>query len=227
MVLRQFKDVANLILLLAAGLSLALAVREGHGYVEPVVILAVIAMNVILAVTQERGAERALEALRDLNSPTCLVLRDGARTEVDTSAVVPGDVVLLKTGDLVPADRAPHRGDRPCGGRVLAHPASPSRRRRTRTSSPRRDAPVGDRREHGLLGLSCHGGQRARAVVTATGMQTEMGRIASFLNDAQKIQTPLQRRLARVVHGVSAVAVLAAVALLATGPSAGARSSGP
>lgn len=64
---------------MAAALSLALAVREGAGYLEPAVILVIICLNVVLAVTQERGAERALEALSNLNSPTCLVLRDGAR----------------------------------------------------------------------------------------------------------------------------------------------------
>ena len=215
MVLRQFKDVANLILLLAAGLSLALAVREGHGYVEPVVILAVIAMNVILAVTQERGAERALEALRDLNSPTCLVLRDGARTEVDTSAVVPGDVVLLKTGDLVPADaRLIEATGLAVDESSLTGESEPAEKDADVLTEE--DAPVGDRVNMVFSGCLVTAGN-ARAVVTATGMQTEMGRIASFLNDAQKIQTPLQRRLARVVHGVSAVAVLAAVALLATG----------
>lgn len=102
--LRQFRDVSNVILLVAAALSLALAVREGAGYLEPAVILVIICLNVVLAVTQERGAERALEALSNLNSPTCLVLRDGARMEVDTADVVPGDILLLKTGDLVAAD---------------------------------------------------------------------------------------------------------------------------
>ena len=215
MVLRQLRDVANLILLLAAGLSLALAVREGHGYVEPVVILAVIVMNVVLAVTQERGAERALDALRDLNSPTCLLLRDGARVEVETAEVVPGDVVLLKTGDLVPADaRLVEATGLAVDESALTGESEPAEKDASALAEA--DAPIGDRTNMVFSGCLVTAGNGV-AVVTATGMETEMGRIAAFLGDAQKIQTPLQRRLARVVHGVSAVAVLAAVALLATG----------
>lgn len=96
MVLRQFKDVANVILLFAGFLSLALAIREGHGYIEPIVIFAIIAMNFTLSITQERSAEKALEALQKLNAPACLVLRAGRRVEIGTQQVVPGDILSLK-----------------------------------------------------------------------------------------------------------------------------------
>ena len=214
-VLRQFRDVSNVILLVAAALSLALAVREGAGYLEPVVILVIICLNVALAVTQERGAERALEALSNLNSPTCLVLRDGARVEVDTADVVPGDILLLKTGDLVAADArlieatglAVDESSLTGESEAVEKDAS---------ATPEDDAALGDRTSMVFSGCLVTAGN-ATAVVTATGMGTEMGRIAGYLNDAQKMQTPLQLRLVRVVRAISAVAMVAAAILLATG----------
>lgn len=215
MVLRQFKDVANLILVIAAALSLALAIREGHGYLEPIVIFAVIALNVILAVTQERGAERALEALRNLNSPTCLVLRDGARVEVDTADVVPGDILLLKTGDLVAADaRLVDATALLVDESSLTGESEPAEK--DAAAAVEEDAAIGDRSNMVFSGCLVTAGT-ARAVVTATGMSTEMGKIAGYLNDTQKLQTPLQRRLNRVSRSVSAIAAAAAVALLITG----------
>ena len=103
-ILAQFKDVSDIILLIAAVLSLVMAIVEGDGFLEPAVVFAVIIMNTALAVTQERSAESALEALGSLSSPVCRVLRDGKVQELDPAHLVPGDIILLKTGDLVPAD---------------------------------------------------------------------------------------------------------------------------
>ncbi len=215
MVLRQFKDVANVVLVIAALLSLALAVYEGGGYLEPIVILVIIGINVTLAVTQERGAEQALEALQDLNSPTCLVLRDGARMEVQTADVVPGDILLLSSGDLVAAD-----------ARLLeATGLSVDESSLTGESEPvekdaatlvEEDAAIGDRIDMVFSGCLVTAGN-AVAVVSATGMGTEMGKIAGYLNNTQRLQTPLQRRLNRVSRTITAIAAAAAVALLITG----------
>jgi len=213
--LRQFRDVSNVILLVAAALSLALAVREGAGYLEPAVILVIICLNVVLAVTQERGAERALEALSNLNSPTCLVLRDGARMEVDTADVVPGDILLLKTGDLVAADaRLIEAAGLAVDESSLTGESEAAEK--DACATPEDDAALGDRTSMVFSGCLVTAGN-ATAVVTATGMGTEMGRIAGYLNDAQKMQTPLQLRLVRVVRAISAVAMVAAAILLATG----------
>ena len=213
--LRQFRDVSNVILLVAAALSLALAVREGAGYLEPAVILVIICLNVVLAVTQERGAERALEALSNLNSPTCLVLRDGARMEVDTADVVPGDILLLKTGDLVAADaRLIEAAGLAVDESSLTGESEAAEK--DASATPEDDAALGDRTSMVFSGCLVTAGN-ATAVVTATGMGTEMGRIAGYLNDAQKMQTPLQLRLVRVVRAISAVAMVAAAILLATG----------
>lgn len=215
MVLRQFKDVANLILVLAMLLSLALAIREGHGYLEPLVIFIVIVVNVVLAVTQERGAERALEALRDLNSPTCLVLRDCARREIDTAEVVRGDILLLKAGDLIAADaRLVDAVSLAVDESSLTGESEPAEK--DAAAQVEDDASLGDRVNMVFSGCLVTSGN-ARAVVCATGMHTEMGRIAGYLNDTQRLQTPLQRRLNRVSRSISAVAAVAALALLITG----------
>lgn len=214
-VLRQFKDVSNIILLVAAALSFALAAREGSGFLEPLVIVAIIVLNMVLAVTQERGAERALEALADLNSPTCLVLRGGSRIEIDTADVVPGDVLVLKTGDLVAADA---RLVEATGLAVDESSLTGESEAAEKDASalPEEDAAIGDRSNMVFSGCLVTAGN-ATAVVTATGMETEMGRIAGYLNETQRMQTPLQLRLVRVVRAISAVALAAAAILLATG----------
>ena len=215
MVLRQFADAANIILLVAGLLSLGLAIREGHGFVEPAVIGAIIVMNTILAVTQERGAERALEALQNLNSPTCLVLRFGSRRHLDTSQVVLGDVVCLAAGDLVPADaRLIESTALRVDESSLTGESEAAEKDAEAVVDP--DAPLGDRTTMVFSGCLVSAGN-ATAVVVATGMDTEMGKIAGYLNDAQKLQTPLQARLGRVSRTVSLVAILSAAILLAVG----------
>jgi calcium-translocating P-type ATPase len=214
-VFRQLKDVTAIILLLAAGLSLALAISEGGGYIEPAVIFTIVIMNIILAITQERGAEKALEALSVLHSPDCFVLRDGVKQEIDTVFVVPGDIIMLKSGDLVPAD-----------GRILeCESFSVDEASLTGESEPsekstdtltKENAPLGDRVNmvySGCLVVSGH----AKAVVTATGMKTEIGKIAGYLNYTKKNKTPLQIRLEKLGAVISAIAIIAAFTMLMIG----------
>ena len=215
MALRQFKDFANIILLLAGFLSLALAIREGHGYLEPVVIFSIIIMNIFLAVSQERSAEKALEALQNLNSPSCFVLRGGNRLEIDTVQVVPGDILLLKTGDLVPADaRLIESTDLFADESALTGESEPSEKDALYIAKA--DAPIGDMANMVFSGCLITAGN-ATAIVTATGMNTQMGKIAGYLNNTQKIQTPLQKRLNKVSHLVSLIAVVSALVLLIVG----------
>ncbi|MDR2035714.1 MAG: cation-translocating P-type ATPase [Coriobacteriales bacterium] len=215
MVLRQFKDVANIILLLAGGLSLALAIREGHGFIEPVVIFSIIIMNISLAVSQERSAEKALEALQHLNSPRCFVLREGVRIEIDTVQVVPGDILVLKTGDLVPADaRLIESVDLAVDESSLTGESEPVEK--DSRGLFEEDVMIGDMLNMVFSGCLITAGN-ALAVVTSTGMNTQMGKIAGYLNNVQKIQTPLQKRLNKVIHLISLVAIVSAVALLIVG----------
>ena len=103
-ILHQLKDVSIIVLLIAVLLSLVLAIVENSGLLEPCAILAVVVLNVILAITQEGKAEKALDALAEMNTPTCIVLRDGIRKNIDTAELVPGDIVILETGNVIPAD---------------------------------------------------------------------------------------------------------------------------
>ena len=215
MVLHQFKDIANLILLLAGFLSLALAIREGHGYIEPIVIFAVISMNIALAVSQERSAEKALEALQNLNSPSCMVLRGGVRLELSTEEVAPGDVLILKTGDFIAADvRLITCVDFSVDESALTGESEPVEK--NTDPIPEHDAPIGDQINMAFSGCLVTAGN-AVGVVTATGMHTQMGKIAGYLNNAQKIQTPLQKRLNKVSYMMSIIAVASALILLGLG----------
>ena len=215
MVLHQFKDIANMILLLAGVLSLALAIREGHGYIEPIVVFAVIIMNVALAVSQERSAERALDALKSLNSPACMVLRGGVRLELSTEEVVPGDVLLLKTGDMVAADvRLLSCVDFAVDESALTGESEPVEKNADALTA--QDASIGDRINMAFSGCLVTAGN-AVGVAAETGMNTQMGMIAGRLNNAQKIQTPLQKRLNKVSYMMSIVAIASALILLGLG----------
>ncbi|QQO07759.1 cation-translocating P-type ATPase [Breznakiella homolactica] len=214
-ILRQFKDVSVLILLLAAILSLLLALRSGHGFIEPAVIISIVIMNVILAITQEGKAEKALEALADMNSPSCIVLRDGKKQQIHTTDVVPGDIVLLEPGVMVPAD-----------GRLLESTSlAVDESSLTGESEPaEKDAaaelsgglPIGDQDNMVFMGCLVTAG-RGKAVITATGMETQMGKIAGFLGETQPQKTPLQQRLDRMGKVISVIAILSAIVLFAVG----------
>jgi len=214
-ILNQIKDVAVIILLIAAGLSFALALREGEGFIEPIVIIAIVIMNIILAITQERGAEKALEALSVLNSPDCFVIRNGVKQEIDTVLVVPGDIIVLKSGDMVPADaRILECESFAVDEASLTGESEPSEKI-TDTLS-KENAPLGDRLNmvfSGCLAVNGH----AKAVVTATGMNTQIGKIAGYLNHTKKNKTPLQLRLAKLGKTISTIAIVAAFTLFAIG----------
>ena len=215
MVLHQFHDVANIILLLAGALSLLLAIREGHGYIEPIVIFSIIFMNIALAVSQERSADKALEALQKLNSPTCMILRDGIRDEIDTEEVVQGDILTLKTGDLIAADaRLINSVDFSVDESALTGESESVEKNALTLSVD--GASIGDQINMVFSGCLVTAGN-AMALVTSTGMNTQMGKIAGHLNDVQKIQTPLQKRLNKISRMLSVIAVISAFILLALG----------
>jgi len=219
-VIRQLRDVAVIILLLAAGLSFALEIREllaGHNvsFVEPLVIISIVIMNVILAVTQERSAEKALEALAVLNSPSCFVIRDGSKHEIDTTLVVPGDIIILKTGDLVPADaRIIQCESFNVDEASLTGESEPSEKQIE--TLDKENATLGDRLNmvfSGCLVVTGH----AAAVVIATGMDTQIGKIAGYLNHTKKNKTPLQLRLDKLGKLISSIAIIAAFTIFIIG----------
>ena len=204
--LAQFRNVLVLILLAATALSIVL----GHG-TEAVVIIVIVLFAVLLGFLQEYRAERALEALRRLAAPTATVLREGEPQEVPARELVPGDVVVLHTGDRVPADlrllEAVHlRIDEA----VLTGESVPVEKHTDPIPVP--EIPLGDRRNMAYAGTVVTYG-RGKGIVVATGMRTEFGRIAGMLQTIETERTPLQENLDRVGHAL-ARAALGVVALI-------------
>ncbi len=189
--LEQFKNVLVIILLIATVLSLFL----GHG-IESIVIAIIVLFAVGLGFVQEYRAERAIEALRQMAAPTATVLRDGAESKVPAREVVPGDVILLHTGDRIPADaRVIEAINLQVEEAALTGESVPVEKH-TRALE-KDDLPVGDRKNLVYAGTAVTYG-RGRALVVATGMQTEFGKIAQMLQDIEVGRTPLQQNLDRV-----------------------------
>ena len=193
--LDQFKDAMIIILLIAAAISFGVAISEGNisEFVEPLLILLIVVLNAVIGVIQENKAEKALEALKNLSAPHARVLRDGKEQIIDAARLVPGDIVLLEAGDFVPAD-----------ARLLSSSALKSEEsaltgesvpaEKDASAAVAEDAPLGDRINMVFSGCSITYG-RATALVTATGMDTEMGKIAGLLGGEEESQTPLQQKL--------------------------------
>ena len=192
--LEQFYDVMILILILAAAISFVVACYEGEGSYEPVLILLIVVLNAILGVVQESRAEKALESLQELSAPHARVIRDGQESIIEASFLVPGDIIKLEAGDSVPADaRLINSSSLKSEESALTGESVPSEK--DAAAEVAANAPLGDRFNMVYAGCSITYGN-ARAVITATGMNTEIGRIANLLDTANDRQTPLQHRLA-------------------------------
>jgi len=206
--LEQFKNVLILILLVATTISLFL----GHG-IESVVIAIIVLFAVGLGFVQEYRAERAIEALRQMAAPTATVLRDGTENKIPAREVVPGDVILLRTGDRVPADaRLIETVNLQLEEAALTGESVPVEKHIRALEHA--DLPIGDRKNMVYAGTAVTYG-RGRALVTATGMSTEFGKIAKMLQDVESGKTPLQQNLDKV-GTVLARAALVVVAIIVT-----------
>ena len=192
----QFEDFMIIVLLCAAALSFLLSYAEGNAdYADPLIILFVVTMNAILGVFQEAKAEHSLEALKKLSAPHATVLRDGKRQNIPSSELVPGDIIYLEAGNMVPADA---RIITCVGLKVdessLTGESTTVEKYAERTFSE--DTPLGDR-SNMLYSSSIISSGHGSAVVTSTGMKTEVGKIASLIMNSEHIDTPLQKRLAQ------------------------------
>ena len=198
--LEQLADPMILILLAAAAVSGALAVVESDSFADVIIILAVVIINAILGVYQESKAEKAIEALQEMSAATSRVLRDGQIQTIPSEDLVKGDIILLEAGDAVPADaRILESASLKVEEAALTGESVPVTKfiEMLRLSDGQKDVPLGDRKNMVYMGSTVVYG-RGRAVVTATGMQTEMGKIADALEQAQEGQTPLQRKLSQL-----------------------------
>jgi len=208
--LEQFKNVLILILLGATAISFFL----GHG-VESIVIAVIVLFAVILGFAQEYRAERAIEALRQMAAPTATVLRDGQEIKIPAREVVPGDVVIIHTGDRIPADgRLIESINLQIEEAALTGESVPVEKHTD--PLPTQDLPVGDRKNMVYAGTAATYG-RGRALIVATGMQTEFGKIAQLLQTIETSKTPLQQNLDRVGAVLARAAFVVVAIIVALG----------
>ena len=219
---QQMGDPMIIILLVAAAISGVLAVVQGESFADVIIILAVVIINAVLGVYQESKAEKAIEALQQMSAATSKVLRDGKMVTIHSEDLVVGDVVILEAGDAIPAD-----------GRILTSASMKIEEAAlTGESVPvskfidiinlapdTKDVPLGDRKNMVYMGSTVVYG-RGTAVITATGMDTEMGKIADALSNAEQGQTPLQiklSQLSKILTWLGICVIIFAVQLLRAG----------
>jgi len=214
--LEQFKDVMILILLAAASVSFGIACYEGDSkeFFEPALILLIVILNAVMGVMQESKAERALDALKSLSAPHARVIRDGAEQVIEAQNLVPGDIIKLEAGDFIPADARLLRSvSLKSEESALTGESVPSEK--DAVAQIEENAPLGDRTNMVFTGCSITYGT-AVAVVTDTGMNTEMGKIANLLEGESEGLTPLQQKLAQLGKylGIVALAACAVIFLI-------------
>ena len=198
--LEQLADPMIIILLAAALVSGVLAVIENDSFADVIIILAVVIINAVLGVYQESKAEKAIEALQKMSAATSKVLRDGKVQIVPSEELVVGDVVLLEAGDAVPADgRLLESASLKIEEAALTGESVPVTKLidLINLKENEKDVPLGDRKNMVYMGSTVVYG-RGSAVITGTGMNTEMGKIADALAQAEDGQTPLQRKLGQL-----------------------------
>ncbi len=217
----QFKDVMILILIAAAIVSFAVVIAEKNWgeLFEPTLILIIVIVNAVMGVMQESKAEKALDALKNMSAPHARVIRDGKESVIDAAELVPGDIIKLEAGDFVPADaRLLYTISLKSEESALTGESVPSEK--DADAEVPGKAPLGDRSNMVFSGCSITYGT-ATAVVTATGMDTEMGKIANLLDTESDVQTPLQQKLAQLGKYLGIVALVACAIVFVVGLSNG------
>ena len=214
--LDQMKDYMVIILIVAAIISFVIALLEPEGdFIGSIVILAIVVINGILGVVQENKAENALQALQDMSAPTAKVLRDGKELEIPATDIVPGDVVLLEAGDLIPADgRILESASLQCEESALTGESVPVDK--DANAVVQENAPTGDCFNMVFSGCVVTYG-RGRILVTATGMKTQMGKIAGLLGGELSETTPLQQKLNQMGKYLGLLAIIICAIIFGVG----------
>ncbi len=213
----QFKDAMILILILAAVVSFVVACIEKNPreFFEPVLILLIVIINAVMGMMQESKAEKALDALKSMSAPHARVIRDGEERVIDAAELVPGDIIRLEAGDFIPADaRLLESVSLKAEESALTGESVPSEK--DAGAIVDKNAGLGDRSNMIFSGCSITYGT-ALAVVTATGMDTEMGKIANLLEGESETQTPLQQKLAQLGKYLGIVALAACAVIFVVG----------
>ena len=211
--LDQMRDPMILVLLAAAALSLVSS--AGEDWVEAVIILVIVAVNACISISQEDSAEKALEALQKMSAPLAKVVRGGEQVRLETAFLVPGDVIVLEAGDLVPADaRILECANLKADESAMTGESVPVDKQADAVLPE--GTVLGDRSNMVISSTVITNG-RALCVVTATGMDTEVGRIAGMLMGEEDTSTPLQRKLAEISKTLSFVCLAVCAVMFGVG----------
>ena len=214
-ILHQLTEITAIILLIAAGIAAYMAITEDDGWAKVIVILTIVVVNTFLAIYQENKAEKALDALKKLNSSQTTVIRNGTKQKIDAYLLVPGDVIELNAGDVITADaRLLTSSSLQVDESGLTGESVPVEK--DSAAIINEDVPLGDRLNMVYSGCLVTNG-RATAVVVETAMNTEMGKIAGLLNNTNKLKTPLQTRLTQLAKRLSIAALFAGAAVFLIG----------
>jgi len=207
--LSQFKNALILLLIFAGFLSLFLGER-----IESIAIFGIVFLNTILGFVQEYKAEKAIEALEKMSAPTAKVLRDGKEQKIPAREVVPGDILLLEAGDIVPADsRLLEVTSLQIDEASLTGESVPSKKV---TEPFKLGTSVADQENMAFMGTAVIYG-KGKSIVTSTGMKTEFGKIATSLQITKEVQTPLQIKFTRLAKQIGIVAVILIIIVLVSG----------
>ena len=205
--LEQFKDFMIIVLIIAAIVSGVVGVAEGEGITDTIIILIVVVLNAIIGVVQENKAEKSLEALQKLSAHASKVIRDGKIDVVQSRELVPGDVVVLDTGDYIPADlRIIEAVNLKSQESSLTGESVPVEKNAEVIKDEK--VGIGDRTNM-LFSSSLITYGRGKGIVVETGMNTEVGKIAKIINDTEANVTPLQAKLNKLgkTLGIAALAI--------------------
>ena len=212
--LEQFKDFMIIVLIISAIVSGIVGVMEGEGITDTIIILLVVLVNAIIGVFQENKAEKSLEALQKLSSHVAKVMRNGQLHVLPARELVPGDIVIIETGDYIPADlRIIEAVNLKSQESALTGESVPVEKQETTITE---DVAIGDRINM-LFSSSLVTYGRGKAVVVATGMNTEVGKIADIINQTEDTATPLQKKLNQLGKTLGIVALLICVAIFGIG----------
>ncbi len=211
--LDQLKDPMILVLLGAAGLSLWSS--GGEDWLDSVIILLIVAVNAVISISQENSAQRALEALQKMSAPQARVVRDGQEQRLDAALLVPGDLIHLEAGDLIPADaRLLEAAGLKADESAMTGESVPVEKAHGEALPP--ETALGDRKNM-VIGSTIVTAGRATAVVTATGMDSEVGKVAGLLLDQEEGETPLQRKMGEISKTLSFVCLCVCAVMFGVG----------
>lgn len=217
---RSLSDVATIILIIAAIISLITSIMQNNGhYFESVLIIAIVIINSVLSIYQEGRAEAALNSLKGLEHAEAMVKRHNQVTTVPITDIVVGDILVLENGKQIAADaKLIETNELRVEESALTGESDAIEKDESEISSE--DDPLGDRLDRVYRGTAVVNG-RGTGIVTAVGMQTEMGKIAGLLGNEEREQTPLQIRLAQLGKRLSVIAILSALVVIGLGIAAG------